>query len=394
MQFNFLQSKPSVHLKVFCSKKFSLGNKKAFQVLKASQKQDFFNIEFGAPAAPQEIWENFATESRTGFTNELSKNDNDIDAVMAGLYFSAEDDALATKSTVSLPVQSYSRRLDGIVNDLQMWIPSQEGFNDKQQDEKLQIIVQYLFNNCNYKVATEQMEQTSPYRLYMHNVLAQRCGTTAALAVLLAGYLLRAQKKGIINSNEWKLGLPETGGQYPIACYSEQGPPESSVAYKWTNGRGALAADVQSLKRSFWPWPWESTRKYCFFAPAEAFLGEYGRAGTFTKTVGVLQPTGRPFGDLKKAANATERLMIIYGGLDGGILGARETRDMGILLCHLGRYKEALELLGSYEIFIDNFLDVSQIEDRERGVVKQVVVKLNKTILESAFNMEPAKKTV
>eukprot|EP01024_Parvocaulis_polyphysoides_P046805 TRINITY_DN44270_c0_g1_i1.p2 TRINITY_DN44270_c0_g1~~TRINITY_DN44270_c0_g1_i1.p2 ORF type:complete len:396 (-),score=51.10 TRINITY_DN44270_c0_g1_i1:129-1316(-) len=395
MQLNYLISSPKLKQHRQCNFQWKLKTGRSQVFTGSSQKQEFFNIEFGAPAAPQEIWENFAKDSRYGLLSELDKNDSEIDVVMAGLHFSAEDDALATRSTVPLPVQAYSQRLDGIISDLQTWINSpQNSYNNKNQDEKLQCVVQYLFDNCNYKVATESLDQTSPYRLYMHNVLAQRCGTTAALAVLLAGYLLRAQKKGIINSNQWRLGLPLIGGNYPIASYSEQTPAGSAIQYKWINSRGALAADVQQLKRSFWPWAWDSNLKYCFFPPAEAFLGEYGRAGTFTKTVGVLQPTGRPFGDLKKAANATERLMIIYGGMEGGILGAREARDMGILLCHLGRFQEALDLLSKYENFIDNFSDVSLIEDRERGVVKQVVVKLNKTILETAFNLEPAEKAV
>jgi hypothetical protein len=59
--------------------------------------------------------------------------------------------------------------------------------------------------------------------------------------------------------------------------------------------------------------------------------------------VGIIQPTGRAFGDLPMAILATERLL----ELDGG--EGYEARDLGVLMFHDGKIKEALEHLESFE---------------------------------------------
>eukprot|EP01026_Neomeris_dumetosa_P012863 TRINITY_DN14470_c0_g1_i3.p2 TRINITY_DN14470_c0_g1~~TRINITY_DN14470_c0_g1_i3.p2 ORF type:complete len:199 (-),score=10.90 TRINITY_DN14470_c0_g1_i3:149-745(-) len=162
----------------------------------------------------------------------------------------------------------------------------------------------------------------------------------------------------------------------------------TSGTFQWLTPLDGLAAQVQQLKRSYWPWQWQYDEEYCFFPPAEAFLGEYGRAGTFTQTVGVLQPTGRPFGDLKKACNTTERLMIIHQGIQGGSKGAKEMRDLGILSCHLGKFQTALELMTSYDEWLAKTDQATLGNPHERDVVKSVVVKLQQLLLEQTYKKE------
>ena len=77
---------------------------------------------------------------------------------------------------------------------------------------------------------------------------------------------------------------------------------------------------------------WNTRAPDCFEEPAEAFLGLYGRAGMGSGTVGVMQATGRPFGNLKMALLATERLAVVRGGTQGARDGAREVRDVGTAL--------------------------------------------------------------
>ena len=57
------------------------------------------------------------------------------------------------------------------------------------------------------------------------------------------------------------------------------------------------------------------------------------RMNTAAGVVGIIQPTGRPFGDLPMATLATERLL----QLDGG--EGYEQRDLGVLLFHDGKHK-------------------------------------------------------
>ena len=61
--------------------------------------------------------------------------------------------------------------------------------------------------------------------------------------------------------------------------------------------------------------------------------------------VGIIQPSGRPFGDLPMAILATERLLLLDAG------EGFEQRDLGVLMFHDGKIKEALEHLEAFELW-------------------------------------------
>lgn len=50
---------------------------------------------------------------------------------------------------------------------------------------------------------------------------------------------------------------------------------------------------LEYLKRYFWSWEWDVGARESFMTPARAFLGDFGRAGVGSATVGVMQITGR-----------------------------------------------------------------------------------------------------
>jgi hypothetical protein len=79
-----------------------------------------------------------------------------------------------------------------------------------------------------------------------------------------------------------------------------------------------------------------------------AAYGQDDRMNTAAGVVGIIQPTGRPFGDLPMAILATERLL----ELDGGC--GYEQRDLGVLKFHDGKRREALEHLEKYEAWRDS----------------------------------------
>jgi Transglutaminase-like superfamily len=143
---------------------------------------------------------------RDGFLRELRPGG---DPVLAALHLAAEDDALSTKSTVELPVAAYSKRVDALVAEL----PERALAEGAQGDPAAacEAVTAALFGPMGFTVAAKPLELYSPYRIYMHKVLAQRCGSPAALAVVLAGVILRAQAAGLLPQFEVEAGLTELG---------------------------------------------------------------------------------------------------------------------------------------------------------------------------------------
>lgn len=112
----------------------------------------------------------------------------------------------------------------------------------------------------------------------------------------------------------------------------------------WAAATPALVvrSTLETLKRSFWAWDWAPSAPSGFLPAARAALGDSGRVGSVVAGT-VMQPTGRPFGDVERAALATERLMRLDGGAS-----SLHARDLGVLRAHQGRSAEALELLRAY----------------------------------------------
>lgn len=60
----------------------------------------------------------------------------------------------------------------------------------------LQLVDDYLYKTQSYRCPTGWKETFSPYRTYVHNVLAQKQGAPATLAAVHLGVLRRLQRTG------------------------------------------------------------------------------------------------------------------------------------------------------------------------------------------------------
>ena len=87
------------------------------------------------------------------------------DPVLAALHLAAEDDAFVSRSTVPLPVVSFSKRLDDAVARAQR---SMEPAHSAQSG--LDRLTECLFGALSFQPAKTQFELYSPYRIYMHKV--------------------------------------------------------------------------------------------------------------------------------------------------------------------------------------------------------------------------------
>ncbi len=204
----------------------------------------------------------------------------------------------------------------------------------------------------------------SPYRVYMNNVLTQRCGTPCSSAALVSAFLLRLQRDGSLKglSAEPLVGLPvvarraesdhsmaptsssSTGSgelsPFPVVAMPGQEARHGPFV-RWVSKVELLAEMLDQLKRFYWSWDWplvgrehifggklkdRSTPFYDplqesssgFEASARSLLGESGRAGLVNAAVGVMQSRGRPYGNVELSVLATERLARVTREVDGG----------------------------------------------------------------------------
>ena len=75
--------------------------------------------------------------------------------------------------------------------------------------------VDHLYGAARFRVAQADVEQASPYRTYMHNVLAQRQGTKEAVAAVLLSVLARAEAR-IGRPLEYRLEIPAEAAGRPL----------------------------------------------------------------------------------------------------------------------------------------------------------------------------------
>lgn len=126
---------------------------------------------------------------------------------MAALQIAAEDDAIISKSTVPLPVDAFSKRLDGMVMHLASKLV-RDGVQLQGPAHAAEYLKNVLFGSLGFKVAPGDLEMYRPYRIYMHKVLTQRMATPSALGVLLAAFILRAQQAGVVDAFAVEVFVP------------------------------------------------------------------------------------------------------------------------------------------------------------------------------------------
>lgn len=314
--------------------------------------------EFGKAGASAEVWEAQADAARAGFRAELGGGGR-ADALRAALLLAAEDDAVRTRTVVELPIEAYEERVDKLANELAANVLPKLEAEGAGEQAKLDAVAEYLFGEKGYhwKVAGPA-EMASPYRTYMHHVLAQRCGVPPSLGVLLLATLQRLEGKGVVEQGFQVAVPPPNSREVPRACVAsgEASPASSSSA---ATPEGLMASTLSCLKRAYWPWTWPEQHYSGFLASAEAAVGTGGRVGRVSETVGVMQGSGRPFGDIRLARMACERLAELCGG--------HELRDLAVLLAHLGQPAEAYDLLVRQYMKSDHYAHLRSLAQLAEG---------------------------
>ena len=312
---------------------------------------------FGKVETAKETWEPFVRASRAGLLDEMSKKDwLDCDVVLASLFISVEDDAFKGRTSVCLPREAYVKRLKKLmVEFIKRDIANLGGVYDDGM--VLKALERYLYEEHSYRPPVGWREAFSPYRTYFHNVLAQKVGIPASLAALHMGCVRILRHKKILKDNAYTLIsssrglnpdiLPQSPWGITQAKYDSDGIPADA---RLCTPKMSVQMQLRALKRSFWPWTWDDFRDTGIeLALKAAVFRSQDRMNTAIKGVGIIQPSGRPFGDLEMAIRATERLALIAE--------PENIRDYGVLLYHAERYKESCEQLQKYFKWRDEEFD-------------------------------------
>jgi hypothetical protein len=288
---------------------------------------------FGKPAAPRELWTGFALDFRRSFLNEATKELPECDVARAALSLAAEDDAVNSRTAVPLPIDAYLGRLDSMADDFVAAYCDQPAHDE---DRAAQLDV-YLYDVCRFRTPTAWTELHSPYRTYLHHVLAQKVGRLESLATVHLALLRRLQARGVLVGADVVMS---PGQRHPSTRVGAEAP--GGAGQQCLTPRLLLVATLESLTRAFWAWEWRPEEPSGFLRAARAAAGASGRIGQVMGGT-VMQETGRPFGDLERAQLALERLVELARP---EVTSA--TRDLAVLLAHRGRRDEALSMLRAY----------------------------------------------
>ena len=288
---------------------------------------------FGKPAAPRELWTGFAQGFRQSFLAEAAKGQPECDVARAALLLAGEDDAVASRTAVPLPVEAYLGRLDSMAHDFFA------AYCDRpaHEEDRAAQLDTFLYDVCRFRTPTAWTELHSPYRTYLHHVLAQKVGRLESLATVHLALLQRLQARGVLVGADVVM---TPGERHPVTRVGQAA--DGVACQQCLTPRLLLVATLESLTRAFWAWEWRPEEPSGFLRAARAAAGESGRIGQVMGGT-VMQQSGRPFGDLERAQLQLERLVELA---QPKVTSA--SRDLAVLLAHRGRRDEALALLRAY----------------------------------------------
>jgi len=379
------------------------------EVLRANAGMQY---EFGKPQSPKETWEPFAREARVGLAEEYRRG-AEGDAVAASLHVAVEDDAFEGRTSVCLPREAYFKRVDKLVNEFVQRDLSYMSDEEKADgDAMIAAVERFLYEEQKYRTPTGWREAFSPYRTYFHNVIAQKVGIPATLAAIYIGFLARLKQRGELDAcGDINVTLrvrrgADTTPRRPRGIKASDPVPDGSVV---CTADMVVRMQLMALKRAFWPWEWDDARDSGFLLAVEAAAyGKDDRMNTAAGVVGIIQPSGRPFGNLPMALLVTERL----AELDGNV--GFQQRDMAILLYHGGYRRDALDALVAFNnwrattklanVEIDDTTSTdtphpefawesgdpvaaARLALREDEALAKVVLELNRDLLERQFDV-------
>lgn len=304
-----------------------------------------------------------AASIRQDFEANVARGEARCDYTLAALQVCAEDDALMSVVGVPLPLAPYSQRIERLAAELRARLteapPSCEA-------DTVDLVTSFLFQEQSFRPQPRPALGGSvtvdhpgvyedPRNAYLTALLVRKVGSSAVLSLLVAAVWRELLLSGAVAFGI-RLSLPRSACDLPAArplLASEKGLAQAQAAgvNTWP-AADALADVLRQLKRSYWPFRWDTALDSSedgpcgsgggFLAAARAVLGDGADAATeaIARTAahrlarGIWTSSGA--GDLRRARAAAERLVTLLGDT-----APRERRDLGVLLLHCGELAAA-----------------------------------------------------
>ena len=279
-----------------------------------------------------------AAKLRAAFLANVSRGEAGIDVAEAALLIAAEDDALMSVTGVPLPVEPYLQRIAAMADELTPLLPPAA---TSTPDAVIAAVESYLWEWQRFRPpsapaigAGVRVDHPGVYEdarhAYLSALLTRKVGSPAVLAVLYAALWRLLLARGAV-SFAVRVQLPRSAVERPTAVPMAQGPLATAARFvNFWPAVDALADMLRQLKRSFWPFRWDTALDSeedgpCgsgggFLAAALAALntGEEDAATTaIARTAahrlarGVWTSSGA--GDIRRARAAAERLVALLG---------------------------------------------------------------------------------
>ncbi|CAG9463334.1 unnamed protein product [Pedinophyceae sp. YPF-701] len=290
-----------------------------------------------------------AWEARRGFLAELQQGTSFLRLADAALWAAAEDDALATNSPVRLPVDAFKQRLARLADNCGAALAA-EGARRREtggeegelsDEEAVAVVMECVLGAGGLRVpdtgkssvpgesvvAHPGVWERSSHA-YLNQVLCNRVGTPASLAIVLIDVFQRLLVSGalscgvIVDCEDFT--EPPTARPAPGFTREALVAADGRVANTCTTD--ALCEVLRTLKRAFWPFAWESNvaadptgAQGGFEAAArtalegddDATTEAISRFAKYRLKRGIYTSTGA--GDLRRCVPACERLVLLCG---------------------------------------------------------------------------------
>jgi len=312
-------------------------------------------------------------ESRRRFAECVQRGEAGVNLAEAVLHIAAEDDAIVSHSAVAFPVDAYLGRVERMVDELARLRLAHLPPGEAEPAEVLAAVDAYLYTEKRLglggpgKSAIPAAARVAhpgvweePRRAYLNELLTRRVGTPACLAILYAEVMQRLLQKGAVDFAV-RMECPSFN-ELPRAVVlpgltrASLARPDGSLTNTCT--MDALYEVLIHLKRSYWPYGWDSTyteggasfASYGGFDAAarvavegmqSAEMEAISRTAAHRLSRGIWTSPGA--GDLRRARAAAERICMLVGDQRPA-----ERRDAAVLLIHSGEFAQGRAELDAY----------------------------------------------